>query len=1002
MDNLDQKEWILDIRKGMELQVYISQDISDDNYYMHQAYRQALRAVTGIVQRSKKFYEKTQCVRNCSSHIIEDELFTYGSNVIAFAAQRGGGKTRTMLSFSHALAGRYNENLGQNGTKDRFLSDEDAEILRDAKFLVVPPISPSTLEEKQNILYVILTRLYRYVDELIESNNSRACFADYGCTNKNLTLETKWKDELACALQECFAGIRGVKRKTDDMSSDLMELQNITDGLALCRSFFGLVSNIVRFAGGPNSYLVLQLDDADSQINNGYEVLEDVRKYLQIPNLIILISADMELMHDAIRQDYQRQFPSRENDVEFQKRITRMCRKYIDKLIPPTHMVNLPQLDIKMEQYAQFLHVKYVDEKKNEVFSWADGLDLQDMLLMLIYRKTRVVFVKPTSYPHNILPTTMRGLNQILQLLSKMEDIPQIESDRENFSTPQKLAQAVHAQASIEEDNLERFWDYFINDWIRVKITDQGSLDFLSELSSAVSARYIPMTIDYLCKKYNLKNENHRREQLYLDDLMVKLEATNSSQNDYYLLFAIRTLFTLNHHRMILRERHKALAVFMKKPRKYFLVDYNPSETFLPRNYLVNENISALSLGKAESVSKAMNVLAEHQGKVKNLEMIKNQAEGRFNKAREDRDEACRKYRSSLSDLDDAKFEELDARNQWNIEKAQLAAVEESLREGRTAQERLALVNARKAEAGARIAYEAAREYTLSMESRKKDAEDALKDKNANYDQCAMVLQVAEHQLDVENANKDTYSKSLKVYGDSVDVSNASEIAHPVFAVRNALKDTWGEQRKVDKAELTPDKFSGKELLYNCMVSTDAAGHLSVNYLSFVTFLLRLGAEGAVVEKQGSSLDPVEFQMRLYMAQECALVIAANWDVQNKLYKKLYLGNSTKNKVKFRDLFQAVDQVLHTEVNDGRLYEFHKIITPTGADSDLPDYWSISSGFLMFEAEGKYSFLSGGDRMQFLCEIFDVEWKQPKLSSNDPRKSESNTNETFRDMGFHV
>ena len=35
-----------------------------------------------------------------------------------------------------------------------------------------------------------------------------------------------------------------------------------------------------RNATGKEAYLVLQLDDADSQIDHSYQVLEDVRKYL--------------------------------------------------------------------------------------------------------------------------------------------------------------------------------------------------------------------------------------------------------------------------------------------------------------------------------------------------------------------------------------------------------------------------------------------------------------------------------------------------------------------------------------------------------------------------------------------------------------------------------------------------------------------------------------------------------------------------------------------------
>lgn len=79
----------------------VSDDIWDSQAFMHIAYQQAWDALKEIIQHTQHFYTSIDHQRR---EIFQDALFQYTGNVIAFVGQRGAGKTRTMLSFSHALA----------------------------------------------------------------------------------------------------------------------------------------------------------------------------------------------------------------------------------------------------------------------------------------------------------------------------------------------------------------------------------------------------------------------------------------------------------------------------------------------------------------------------------------------------------------------------------------------------------------------------------------------------------------------------------------------------------------------------------------------------------------------------------------------------------------------------------------------------------------------------------------------------------------------------------
>lgn len=102
------------------------------------------------------------------SNALEDDydsiLFQYSSNIIAFMAARGGGKTRTMLSFSQIL-GHPKEKITclkeacslncKEPIFDQYNPNEKS--LYDSTFTVLSPIAPASLEGAQNILY----RTYR-------------------------------------------------------------------------------------------------------------------------------------------------------------------------------------------------------------------------------------------------------------------------------------------------------------------------------------------------------------------------------------------------------------------------------------------------------------------------------------------------------------------------------------------------------------------------------------------------------------------------------------------------------------------------------------------------------------------------------------------------------------------------------------------------------------------------------------------------------------------------
>lgn len=595
----EKKKYVLKVQRGEELNLHRLDEICDKESIMRPSYEKAMRALMRIMRQTKRFHMENQ--DSSDAYALENLLFGYSGNIIAFAAPRGGGKTATMLSFSEILAKGFRTDTLAPVVDNSFLNDmkcgqeeqPDAWMAR-CCFLPLTPVAPAVLEGEQNILNVVWSRLYRYAERLLSERRSDR-------------IKEAQKNEIKRSLQKVLSGIKGIKDPEKKFSGDLASMQDVCDGLSLSLHFHMLVQNILDLAVGDHNisdrYLVIQLDDADSKMQRVYEVLEDVRKYLMIPNLVILMSVDQSCMSDVVLQDNLRCFPDliKIDENRLSQDLLKISNKYIDKLIPPTHMIQLPLLNQVVIQWGDMLRLKYVHQGDKDIYEWMknDKLELETAILMLIYRKTGILFVKPGHYLHNMVPRTLRGFGQFLSHLDSMPNIPELDFDK--FTSVEAYAEAVLRQSEIAAINQRRFEDYFKYRWINVKITNLEDQDFLRKFAESVSANRIRLAVKYLEKCYAEKDENDKSLGYFnfndyliwtkniqnrdaLDYVMWRLDRIHRTERDFLLMFALRTMFTLDSHQHILKQKRKAARAYLTHPKenKILLYDLSPKYIRVP------------------------------------------------------------------------------------------------------------------------------------------------------------------------------------------------------------------------------------------------------------------------------------------------------------------------------------------------------------------------------------------------------------------------------------
>lgn len=314
-------------------------------------------------------------------------------------------------------------------------------------------------------------------EDLWKNPSGRSDFS--GCPDRDEAM----RNQILRLFQQCLSGINSIKFREGKEIRGLVEIHEISDSSVLKNNIYSLITDLLSLAQRTRDkvtpFLVIQLDDTDFQTRRCYEIMEDIRKYLTIPNVVILMATDLNMLRVAMTQQSIGDFQNGllHNLINSDK-LYRTVNKYLDKLIPPNHAVYLPHLDEVIREQNASLRISYL--AKNELGVEIDLLAVadpsqipydfpfQERIFRYIYLKTRIAFVPQSGRAHSILPTTLRGFSQFFATISSMQDVTQIAKpdDTEDvipiteYSDPAKLIELVQSQLDTLDKNLSLFENY--------------------------------------------------------------------------------------------------------------------------------------------------------------------------------------------------------------------------------------------------------------------------------------------------------------------------------------------------------------------------------------------------------------------------------------------------------------------------------------------------------------------------------------------------------------
>lgn len=440
------------ICQGDENRAKIEQKLTEGIFFAN-VYKQAEGLLGELIEESEEYRKLAEDVNSENARYQR-----LGNNVIAFCASRGQGKTSAMKSFAKYLSNGY-KGEGENDILKKGIVERN-------EFVVLDSVDPAALDGGESLIRVVISRLFY----LLEKKYRDSDFPN-----------DKDKKRLLDLFQECYCSIdylRG-KKQGDDWQDDLEKLAALGNSSKLKRNLIELINLFLRIytekdgqtdcANQKNRFLVVPIDDMDICVSDIYTCCEEIRNYLSLPNIIVLLAADYEQLHRVI---YQKYLQINENLLKYENDMRIECNRqasgYLLKLLPSNHITALPELETMSESDWEDLKLVYLI--KNDERKYVDALaestkecrNLQMQIAKIIYDRTGIVFWSDEEEEEVFIPQTMRGLTQFVK---KIVFRPVI-SQQELYSLDPN-GDPIVEKGKIEDllNNIQMFKNYFLDSW---------------------------------------------------------------------------------------------------------------------------------------------------------------------------------------------------------------------------------------------------------------------------------------------------------------------------------------------------------------------------------------------------------------------------------------------------------------------------------------------------------------------------------------------------------
>lgn len=367
-----------------------------DNYY------NAFALTKNILERNRDMENdrKGKKARNAG----QEKLY----NMITFCGGRGSGKTSVMESVIKVLQNgsekykefieRYEEGSGKTGENDL------NQLLENYEFVCMDMIDASLLEEKEDILDVILSKLLQTLQEYPDDDYRYRLWEperDEFCG----------KEDIYRLLEEIDQSKRQFHQRMDKLyvtgESSVEKLGYLAGSMDIRKKLQLLIGKYLKMVSrgrGKKSCLVISIDDLDLH-GNAYGMLEQLHRYLMVPNVIIYLAVSEREIQSVCKKHFEKIYESPEA----------LSMSYLEKVLPYSRRIYLPATFS-----GDFFNVLAEQDANQDPDLY--GYPVKRFLLREIMRKTWVFYDGCGMETHFYEIENLRKLINTYYLLESMKE----------------------------------------------------------------------------------------------------------------------------------------------------------------------------------------------------------------------------------------------------------------------------------------------------------------------------------------------------------------------------------------------------------------------------------------------------------------------------------------------------------------------------------------------------------------------------------------------------
>lgn len=352
-----------------------------DDLFFNKQYQQADRTLAKILRDGEE-HKEGLCL-----------------DVLAFLGGRGRGKTSAMYSYFSYLNKLQEENdwseVSKIAAKEKI------------RFLTLPYIDAAMLAEAEYIIDVILAEMWdefeKYVNECTKAHESNF---------ERLAREIKQKfidvRKAYLLLKEREDGEKVPAEQEVPVPSALHELASGIDLQQKLQSLIDDYLSIFQYGKEINYYLIIAIDDVDMSGKKAHYILEQIRRFLCMKKVVVLITADIDRLQIACESRYKKIYDEANDRRKF-------INEYLEKVLPYNMRIYMPEIRERHDNIA-------VETIAGEKLGLQSN-DEKNMILEYMARMCGIYFDGVRRKRHFLQNQSMRSMVNYFEQMIRIGDI---------------------------------------------------------------------------------------------------------------------------------------------------------------------------------------------------------------------------------------------------------------------------------------------------------------------------------------------------------------------------------------------------------------------------------------------------------------------------------------------------------------------------------------------------------------------------------------------------